>query len=275
MQSIGFNPSVWKANYSMHAAERAINISLERLATGTRINRASDDPAGAVAVQKFDARLITIEKGIASAERANLSLAAREGGMSVVSDLLIDLKTAVVLAGNRDTMSDDEITALQDEASSIISTINFLANTTTYDGAQTLTSYASKSLGGVTAEVTQPDDTTLTERYSLADIAGGALNLLDGDLELALESVSGAIGKMARARSTIGTMMHDNDSRIATLQIELENTMSARSMINDTDYAAEMTALIRARVLQQASIHVALIAQHQQASVLSLLAPIS
>ena len=177
----------------MHASQEALDTALERLATGSRINRASDNPAGAVAVQKFDAQLITIEKQISSAERANITLAARDGGMSVVSDLLVDLKAVVVLAGNSDVMSDAELEALQIEADSIVSAIDFLSNTSTYNGVQILSGYASRSLGGVSKEVLQTDDTTLTERYSIADIAGGALNLSDGDLELALESVDGAI----------------------------------------------------------------------------------
>jgi len=259
----------------MHASQEALDTALERLATGSRINRASDNPAGAVAVQKFDAQLITIEKQISSSERANIALAARDGGMSVVSDLLVDLKAVVVLAGNSDVMSDAELEALQIEADSIVSAIDFLSNTSTYNGVQILSGYASRSLGGVSKEVLQTDDTTITEHYSIADIAGGALNLSDGDLELALESVDGAITRIATSRASIGTMMLENDSRVATLQAEFENTMSARSLIRDTDYASEMAALTRAQVLQQASLHVALIAQQQQASALNLLAPIS
>jgi len=272
MPSIGFSLGEAIAHRSIARAQIDVSRSFERLSTGKRINRAADDPAGTIAVNELDAQIRSIERRITSAERSNTQLAARDGGLSVIGDLVTELNGLVVAAGNRDVLGEDELNGLQQEADSILDAINFLANTTTYQGVQTLTGYHASSLGGVTREITDENGDVTTESLSIASLGtGGALNLIDGDLELAQDAVEKAAGGLNSTRGAIGSLMNENDSTIRDLQTQLENLSAARSQIEDTDYYKEVSSLVRAQLLEQVSIRMALVARDQKHQVLKLL----
>ena len=104
-----------------------MNRTMERLVTGKRINRTSDDPSGAIAVSAFkqDQRKLTAD--IAGKEREMKRLGAYEGAGSVVSEMLTDLQAMVTGAANAGGLSKEEREAMAMEAGSIIKTIDYLA----------------------------------------------------------------------------------------------------------------------------------------------------
>lgn len=254
-------------------SQRAMHTALERLATGKRINRASDDPAGMAAVQNLSVQAKRAEREIASLERTHLRLDATEGGLGVVSDLLVSLQSVVVQAANTGATSKGEREALQVEADSIIAAINHVSTSTTFDGEQILRVYHAGGLGTTTVFGTADGgDASETHSVSLADLAEGkSLNLLDGDLETAQKAVQAAVDGVARSRGALGTQSNSNRSRIRALFAEFENTMAARSAIEDTDFAREASELVRTQILGEASIRTILIGRQQAAGVLGLL----
>lgn len=58
---------------------------------------------------------------------------------------------------------------------------------------------------------------------------------------------------------------------IASQQVALENTMAGESAIRDADFAIEMSALTRAKILSQAVSRAMIIANAQPLSILQLL----
>lgn len=78
MTSIG-GLSTMTALRTFEAHQRAIARTMERLATGKRLNRASDDPAGMSAATGLSARRATLEEVIKSAERNHFLLSAADG----------------------------------------------------------------------------------------------------------------------------------------------------------------------------------------------------
>ena len=101
---------------------------------------------------------------------------------------------------------------------------------------------------------TDVDGTTRT----LADVtSGGALNITDGNLEGALQTIRAAMDQVATQRGTIGAFQRNAvQSQITSNQIAFENVAAANSLIRDTDYAKETAALSRAQLLNQSSIGV-------------------
>lgn len=264
MISLGINVAEMIGRNSLARSTRAVNTSLERLATGKRINRGSDDPAGLTAASSLKAEERSIMAKIDALAQEQGYLGAREGAQSVVSDLLVDLSGLVVTAANRGATSQAEREAMQIEANSIVQTINHLANTSRFKDEQILTGYTANYLGQGTATRTLEDGTVETYTYSLADLgAGGELNLVDGDSEAAQNAVDAAAEFVASSRATVGIREKDIDSEVRALQSQLENTSAARSQIEDTDYAKEAATLVRNQVLQQASLFVTALAQEQ------------
>lgn len=259
------NPLVISANFSLPAfagvnaisrATHALNRSMERLATGQRINRASDDPAGLIAAENLKAQERDIRAKIDALEQQEYYFGAREGASSVVSDLLVELQGLVTAAGNRDVLSDEERRGLQVQAESILQTIDFLGNTTTFKGQQVLGGARASAMGQVTREIRHIDGTTETLHLSLASLfAHGAINLVTGDLDAAQAVVDAAAGGVAGDRAAVGNALKSTDHERSTLLTQLEEILKAKSQILDTDYAKETAEFVRQQTLQQAALY--------------------
>lgn len=265
--------------FSMQALRRneaTVNLALERLATGRKLNRASDDPAGVIALERMSADQAKAIAEIDRIQRDDARMAATEGGLSVVSDLMIELNSLVVQAANEGGLGEGDREALQVEADSIVQAINMLANTTTFNGEQIMSGYAAGSLGTTTIYETVIDEngeeTQKKVRVSIADFAsGGRLNLVDGDMELAQKVAKSAGKGVAMRRAAIGNQMRSNQARMGSLIAEREGLASAISAIRDADFATETSRLTRGQLLAQTSIRAILFGREEQSRVLGLL----
>ena len=140
---------------------------MERIATGKRINRASDDPAGSMAVDQFNADLASLNKQLESNRMGQKYAAARDGGNAAVSDLLIELRGHIVSAANTGAMSDTERNAIQDRVNSIVDAIDFVSNTYTFNGQKVFNGAMASTLGAtLTVERVAPHGTEVTLRMA-------------------------------------------------------------------------------------------------------------
>ncbi|MCA9310429.1 MAG: flagellin [Phycisphaerales bacterium] len=284
----------------LHALQRHqqhYTQALTRLSTGKRINRAADDPAGTIAAERLDSRKQALHKLISDTEFASHALSAREGALQSVDDLLIDLQGLIVSAANKGALGENERTALQEEAASIISGIEHIVASSTFNGRHTLADTQVVSIGGGNQVLGAIDVSTLGAEISddfeelddapgiriargnghlntvgLLDIRAGVLNLFDGDLETALRVVDRARTRVTGLRAQTGALQrYGIDSSLAGLRNELENTAAAQSQIEDADFAAEASNLVRTDVLAQATTAVILASRASAANTLALL----
>lgn len=251
-------------------ATRSLHKSFERLATGKRINRASDDPAGLIASENLGSQSIAVRKEIDRLQRESIVAGAKEGALSVVSDLLIDLDSLVVQAANKGATTAEEREALQSQADAVVEAIQFTYDTAQFNGSRLFEGQSTGDIASVYAPPPlNPDGTTPEhpatpeagqplERLGLSALkSGGRLNLIDGDLGLAQELTRGAVKSNASTRAGIGAMQKNfYDSQINQLSRELEGLEDARSKIRDTDFAKEAGELVRSQVLQAAALKV-------------------
>ncbi|MGH7131741.1 MAG: flagellin [Phycisphaerales bacterium] len=264
MISIQSNYASLHASRQVGASDRAISQSLERLATGKRINRGADDPSGLIAATDLEGQERSLQMRIQATEQQAADYGAKEGGLSVLSDLLGELNGLVVTAANRGALSSEERSSLQIQADSILGAIDHEARTARFKGVEILRDNETHLLG--------TDDAG----GSIAALrTGGTFNLIDGDLEAAQKAVKGAVDQVSTKRATVGAGLKQNDSQLRQLQIELENVSTAKGLILDTDYASETSRLVREQVKRDAAIFVQNFAQQARAkAVLSLLTPL-
>ena len=71
MSRINTNVTAMTSTRILNQNNDALNVSLERLSTGLRINRGADDPAGLIASENLAKQITGTETGIKNAERAN------------------------------------------------------------------------------------------------------------------------------------------------------------------------------------------------------------
>ncbi|MGE3109038.1 MAG: flagellin [Phycisphaerales bacterium] len=249
---LAINTAALKLQHRIEAASKQVADSLECLATGKRVNRASDDPTAIQSLSPMKARIASINAEIKAIDERGFYHSAREGALSVVSDSLLELGSLVTTAANKDALSEDEFDSLRLEAVSIMQGIDFLANTATFRGQQILTGYSASGLG--------LDGLFKQERPT------------DEELQAADEAVKRAIDSVAGSRAAIGRAQKEDDSRRDSLLSELENLTGAVSSIEDTDYAKETAALVRAQLLRQVSTYLATInADTQRDTILKLI----
>ncbi len=149
MSRINSNISSMIAQFNLAKNNSNLDTRLQRLATGLRINRGADDPAGLIISQRLRTELEGIKQGIKNSERASNVIATTEGGLTEVSDLLNSIKSLVVEAANSGAFSAEEIEANQLQIDSAIDSITRIANTSSFGGLKLLNGSLAYSLSGV------------------------------------------------------------------------------------------------------------------------------
>lgn len=143
-----------QANLANNNAE--LQLRLERLSTGLRINRGADDPAGLIITERIRSDLNGIEQAIKNVERASSVIATTEGALAEVNDLLTSIRALMVEAANTGANSKEERAANQLQIDSAIDSITRISNTATFGGLKLLNGSLDYTLSGVnTTEITQ------------------------------------------------------------------------------------------------------------------------
>jgi flagellin len=130
-------PSLISVN-NLNTNNKALQTSLQRLSTGYRINSGKDDPAGLIASESLKAEQKATTTAISNAQRADNIIGTAEGSLSEVSNLLVSLQGLVGSSANTAGLSADEQDANQLQVDSILSTINRIANSSSFQGIKLL-----------------------------------------------------------------------------------------------------------------------------------------
>ncbi|NQU76267.1 MAG: flagellin, partial [Planctomycetes bacterium] len=128
--------------------------TLERLSTGYRINRGSDDPAGLIASENLRADQASIQAAITSANRASAIVGTAEGALTTISDKLTELQSLVSAAASTGGLTQDEIDANQTQVDSIVASINRIASETSFQGTKLLDGSQGFTYSAAVANVT-------------------------------------------------------------------------------------------------------------------------
>lgn len=149
MARINTNVSSLIAQSNLAKSNGELATRLQRLATGLRINRGADDPAGLIVSERLRSELRGLNQGIKNAERASSVISTTEGALAEVSELLNSIKALTVEAANTGAISKEEIAANQLQIDSAIESITRIANTTSFAGLKLLNGSLGYTLSGV------------------------------------------------------------------------------------------------------------------------------
>lgn len=138
MSRINTNVQALRTVHQLRGNNLDLNTRLDRLATGLRINRGADDPAGLIASESLRSEIRAIEQAIDNSARAINVVSTAEGALNEVSALLLQLQDLLVQSANDGALTDDEIAANQLEIDSILGSIDRIANTTAFAGRKLL-----------------------------------------------------------------------------------------------------------------------------------------
>ncbi len=137
MSVINTNISAITAQASMNQIEGDYQQAMTRLSTGLRVNSAADDAAGLAIGEKMTAQVMGIEQAIRNATDGQSLVNTAEGAQKEITSMLQRLREVAVQSSS-DTNTGLDRASLTSESKQLVSEINRIAETTTFNGMNIL-----------------------------------------------------------------------------------------------------------------------------------------
>jgi len=273
---VNTNVASLNAQRAIAASGIELKTAMERLSSGKKINSAADDAAGFAIAERMTAQIRGLNMAAKNANDGLSMLATIENATNDVTDMLQRIRELAVQAVN-DTNGTADREYLQAEVASLLEEIDRVSTQTVYnnmnllDGTQSGVVQVGTEAG---QSVSYSIDSIGTDSIGADNGAGGITAIAtisvetSADASAALDVISGAIEQVAGQRASYGALQNRLEYTVSNLMNVAEWTNSARSRIEDADFAAESARLAKAQVLQQTG--TAMLAQANAASQLAL-----
>ncbi|MBN1577072.1 MAG: flagellin [Chitinispirillaceae bacterium] len=281
---INHNISSIIAANSLYAANRDMGKSLEKLSTGLRINRSSDDAAGLAISENLRTQVRGTAQAVRNAMDGTSLLQIAEGAANEISAVLQRMRELAVQSAN-DTLTSSERAYTHMEFDALRSEINRIAAVTNYNGMDLISDAAGRfGISGATSNtlfwIDAGDDVgidsiTVTIDTMTIDSLNTDLETVSlttqGDATDAIGYIDAAIDSVNSNRANIGSYVNRLEHAINNLLISQTNQAAAESLIRDVDFAQETTEFTRGQILVQSG--TAMLAQSNMApqNILALL----
>jgi flagellin len=267
------NVEAFNAHRQLTATSSKAAKAMERLSSGFRVNRASDDAAGLAISEKMRAQIGGVAQAQRNAQDGVSLVQTAEGALSEVHSMLQRIRDLKV-QGENDTLNTDDVGAIRKEIKALGAEIGSIQSQTKFNGISLLngsgtTATVSFQVGANTGEQITADVSTISGLSAVA-----ALNSSSSDAAvdaIDIDGVETAITAVSVRRADLGAVQNRLEHRLNNLGAYQENLVASESRIRDVDMAKEMVEFSKLQILQQAG--TAMLAQANQApqGVLSLL----
>jgi len=239
--------------------------SVERISSGIRINRGSDDSAGLAISEGLRSDIRALRQAIRNANDGVSLINVTEGALNEQSGILIRLRELASQAATG-TVGSTERATIQLEFTALRNELDRISQTTEFNGQKliegSLASSATSTnhiLIQVGLDSSSHSRINLNTEVDLEAITSTGLTIHElsvtaADAALtALEQVDTAIGQITRGRGKIGAVQNRLIRTISNVSIAIENLSAAESAIRDADIAEEVALLTRNQILVQAA----------------------
>ncbi|MCX7952138.1 MAG: flagellin [Deltaproteobacteria bacterium] len=269
---------------NLYDTTQRLQTTFERLGSGLRINRASDDAAGLAIAEslKADARIASV--AIRNANDGISIIAIADQAIAQIANVLTRLAELAEQSANG-VYDNVQRSALQNEFVALQSEIERIAHTTTFNGLRLISgsntivfqvgfdgsSLSQISVTGVAATLQALNLANTGSSVPIYSIIASTNSDSQVAARSALDAINAAIASVNRNRGTLGAAESRLNVAIRNLQVARENFMAAEARIRDADVAAEAAELARLTILQQAGTAVLAQANQQPALALALL----
>ena len=266
------NLTAMNSNRMLGLTTNSLAKSTEKLSSGYKVNRAADDAAGLAISEKMRRQVRGLTQASSNSQDGISCVQTAEGALNEVHDMLQRMNELATKAAN-DTNTTEDQSYINMEVQALVSEIDRVASTTTFNQQNLLTgSFANKKLQ-VGAEKGQYITISIDKMTSTGLGVGGSLisTASQASAANAISDIKGAISKLNSQRSALGAVQNRLEHTIKNLDNIVENTQAAESQIRDTDMATEMVKYSNSNILSQAG--QSMLAQSNQSNqgVLSLL----
>ena len=238
-------------------------LSVERISSGIRINRAADDAAGLAISEGLRSDIRALRQAVRNASDGISLLNVTEGALNEQSGILIRLRELASQAATG-TVGSTERQTIQLEFSALRSELDRITATTEFNGAKLINgnlassvSTTSHTLIQIGIDSTANSRIDLNTQINLDSIDSTQLEIhnlsvtASSEALTALDKINEAIASITASRGKVGAVQNRLTRSIANLSVSVENLTAAESSIRDADIAEEVAELTRNQILVQ------------------------
>ena len=266
---INHNISAMITQGAVFIVNRSLAQNMEKLSTGLRINKASDDAAGLAISEKLRTQVRGAEQARRNALDGMSAINIAEGAANEISSILQRQRELAIQSATA-TYSNTERIYLNQEYQQLCQEIDRICKVTNFNGIKLLDSGVTDRFGSTgncelwidANHVTGVDSIFVSyDTISVADF-----NLLgigsQKEAQTEITSIDNAIFMVNTMRANLGAYINRLESTVNNLGVSINNQQAAESQIRDTDFATETSSFTRNQIIAQTS--VSMLAQANQ-----------
>jgi len=255
-----------------HKTDKDLASSLEKLASGFKINRAADDAAGLSIANQLRSQANGLAQANKNAADAIGLVQVADGALEEYSKLLVQARDKSVQAAS-DTNSPEARASLEQDVKLLMDEANQISQTTMFNGIKLLDGTFTNKKMQVGSEAGQ------TINISIGNVDGASQSIEDADIDLttqagaetAIGTFDTAIKSIDTIRSSLGSTQLSLESRVRVNDLTYTNVKAAESQIRDVDVIEESANAQKLTLQQQAGMWASSQAQQNQSLILQLL----
>ena len=238
-------------------------LSVERISSGIRINRAADDAAGLAISEGLRSDIRALRQAVRNASDGISLMNVTEGALNEQSGILIRLRELASQAATG-TVGSTERATIQLEFTALRSELDRISATTEFNGQKLINgnlasgvAINSHTLIQIGIDSTANSRIDLNTQINLSSIDSTQLEIhnlsvtASSEALTALDKINEAIGSITESRGKVGAVQNRLTRSIANLSVSVENLTAAESSIRDADIAEEVAELTRNQILVQ------------------------
>ena len=260
-----------------------LQSSMEKLSSGERINKASDDAAGLAISEKMRAQIRGLNQASKNVQDGVSFIQVASGYLQETTDILQRIRELAVQSANG-IFSDEDRAQVAVEVSQLVAEVDRIASSAQFNGMNLLTGRFSRDSdivmqfqigANVDQNIRAYIGTMTATALGLKGMQGEETNIISigspDEANQTLSTIDEALKNVNKQRADLGAYQNRMEMAQKGIDIAAENTQAAESRIRDTDMASEMVEYTKNQILSQVSTAMISQANSQSSNVLALL----
>ena len=278
---INFNQSAAFASRISNINDMNVQNTMNALASGKRINSAKDDASGLAVSTKMKSMIKGLNQASRNIADGSSMLNVASGYLQETTDILQRIRELAVQSSNG-IYSDEQRSMIQIEVSQLVSEIDRIASSATFNGLQLFTGRFANGNEAITLHIGSQTDQQISfnleaatsESFGLknAQGSGESLSISSPDeANMAIATVDEALLRVSKQQALIGANQNRMEVAKKGIDIAAENMAAANSRIEDADMAEKFVELSKNQILSQSSLAMMAQSNSKNQNVLALL----
>jgi len=261
----------FNASSQISNAQKGAETSASRLSSGRRINSAKDDAAGLSISDGMNSQIRGLNQAMRNANDGISLAQTADGALGESTNILQRMRELAVQSSNGIYNASDR-KSINNEFSQLQSELDRIAGTTAFNGKNVLDGSLESGTNFQVGANSQDSINVSLSGATQEDLGTESLNVLTGEnAQDAIGAIDEALASVSGVRGELGSVLNRFESTISNLGNVAENTAASESRIGDADIAAEVSNMLKNRILEQAGISIQAQANQRAGNLLSLL----